>query len=116
MYAALVAVAFILLVCLWLYQQAFETDIGRIKGIPEAPGAVPFYGHLKALGNDHASQFQRWGKENDWEVMQARLGTQRVIVLNSYRAAQEWIVQNQSITIDRPLFWTFANVLSSTQG
>ena len=100
----------------WLYRQAYGTDIPKISGLPEAPGAVPFYGHLKALGDDHPTVFEEWGKQFNWPVMQARMGAKRVIVLNSYEAAQEWMVRNASATIDRPLFYTFANVVSTSQG
>ncbi|KAI1610581.1 phenylacetate 2-hydroxylase [Exophiala viscosa] len=100
----------------WLYRQAYGTDVPKIRGLPEAPGAVPFYGHLKALGDDHPTVFEKWGKQFNWPVMQARMGAKRVIVLNSYEAAQDWMVRNASATIDRPLFYTFANVVSTSQG
>ena len=31
------------------------TDIPKIKGIPEIPGALPITGHLLELGEDHAT-------------------------------------------------------------
>ncbi|KAH8892121.1 phenylacetate 2-hydroxylase [Thozetella sp. PMI_491] len=100
----------------YLFTQAFLTKIPPIKGIPEAPGAVPFFGHLKALGSDHASKFQQWGVKHNWQVLQARLGRRRVLVLNGFREAQEWIVKNATATIDRPLFYTFHKVVSTSQG
>lgn len=106
----------VIFACRWLYQQAFGTDIGKIAGIPEAAGAVPFYGHLKALGRDHASKLQQWATMNKWPVFQARLGNRRIIVLNTFEAAQDFIVRNASATIDRPLFHTFHSILSTTQG
>ncbi|KAL4875352.1 cytochrome P450 [Aspergillus karnatakaensis] len=99
-----------------LLNTAFCTDIPRLKEIPELPGAVPFYGHLKALGNDHASAFQDAYTKNNHEVVQAKLGTRRVLVLNSFDAAQEFMVKNASATIDRPLFYTFHGIVSATQG
>ncbi|KAH9884071.1 phenylacetate 2-hydroxylase [Xylariomycetidae sp. FL2044] len=105
-----------LIVVGYLYAQAFLTDIPRIKGIPEAPGSKPFYGHLEILGLDHPSKFEEWGIENNWPVLQARLGRRRIVVLNGFREAQEWIVKNATATIDRPLFYTFHNVLSKSQG
>ncbi|KAL2412759.1 Phenylacetate 2-hydroxylase [Exophiala dermatitidis] len=104
------------LVSRWLYQQAFGTDVAKIWGIPEPAGAVPVYGHLKALGSDHASKLQQWSRENNWPVFQARLGNRRIIVLNTFEAAQDFIVKNASATIDRPLFYTFHSILSKTQG
>lgn len=85
-------------------KQAFCTDIPFIKGIPEAPGAIPFYGHLKKLGNDHPTHFQNWALENQWPVFQAKLGNRRIVVLNTFAAAQEWMLKNASATVDRPFF------------
>ncbi|EXJ91444.1 hypothetical protein A1O1_04556 [Capronia coronata CBS 617.96] len=107
-----------LVLCLgwWIYRQAFCTDVPRIPGIPEAPGAVPFFGHLKVLGQDHASKLQEWAVKNEWPVFQARLGNRRILVLNTFSAAQDFMVKHASATIDRPLFHTFHSVLSTTQG
>ncbi|KAL5342332.1 cytochrome P450 [Aspergillus crustosus] len=99
-----------------LFNTAFCTDVPKLKGIPELPNAVPFYGHLKALGTDHASAFQEAYKKHNHEVVQAKLGTKRVLVLNSFEAAQEFIVKNASATIDRPLLYTFHGIVSATQG
>ncbi|EMR68162.1 putative cytochrome p450 protein [Eutypa lata UCREL1] len=95
---------------------AFLTDIAPIKGIPEAPGSVPFFGHLQVLGLDHPSKFEEWGTENNWPIVQARLGRRRVLVLNGFKEAHEWIVKNASATIDRPLFYTFHTIISKSQG
>lgn len=111
-----IVVAIVLLLLIWLYLQAFSIDVPQIVGIPEAPGAVPFYGHLKVLGRDHASQFMRWADEKNWPVFQARMGNRRVVVLNTFEAAEEWIVKNAFATVDRPLFYTFHKIVSSTQG
>lgn len=108
--------SFIGLFLYWLYKQALGTDIPFIKGIPEAPGAIPFYGHLKKLGNDHPTHFQNWALENQSPVFQAKLGNRRIIVLNTFAAAQEWMLKNACVTIDRPLFHTFHGILSTTQG
>lgn len=99
-----------------LYRQAYSTDIPYIPGLPEPSGAQPFYGHLKLLGDDHPSKFQEWSTQNRWPVIQAKFGTRRVVVLNTFQAAQEFIVKNATATIDRPIFWTFHKILSSTQG
>jgi phenylacetate 2-hydroxylase len=101
----------------WLFKVAYGTDLPRIKGIPEIPHAVPFYGHLKFLGSDHPSAFQEFYREdNKCDVVQAKLGNRRILVVNSYEAAQDFFVKNASATIDRPLFYTFHNVVSKTQG
>jgi phenylacetate 2-hydroxylase len=103
-------------IALYLYRQAFSTDIPFIRGIPEAPGAVPFFGHLKVLGDDQPTKFEEWAVRHDWPVIQAKFGTRRVLVLNTFEAARHFIVKNATATIDRPIFWTFHQVLSKTQG
>ncbi|KAL4945820.1 hypothetical protein BDV06DRAFT_229721 [Aspergillus oleicola] len=97
-------------------KSAFCTDIPRVKGIPELPNSIPFFGHLKALGSDHASAFETAYRAHGHEVVQAKLGNRRVLVLNSFAAAQEFMVKNASATIDRPLFYTFHGIVSKTQG
>ena len=37
------------------YHLSTKTDIPKIKGIPEIPGALPIVGHLLHLGDDHAT-------------------------------------------------------------
>jgi len=100
----------------WLYKLAYGTDIGFIKGIPEIPGSIPFYGDLKTLGGDHATAFEEFGVKNNWPVLQAKLGNRRILVVNSFDAAQEWMVKNATATISRPWFYTFHGLLSITQG
>lgn len=99
-----------------LYNVAYATDVPKIKGIPELPNARPFYGHLKALGDDHPTAFKDYYTKNNYEVVQAKLGNRRILVVNSYKAAQEFMVKNASATIDRPLFYTFHGIVSKTQG
>jgi phenylacetate 2-hydroxylase len=100
----------------WLYRLAYGTDIAKIQGIPEIPGSTPFYGHLKVLGNDHATAFEEIAAKNDWPVFQAKLGNRRIVVVNTFETAQEWMVKNSAATIDRPWFYTFHGLLSKTQG
>jgi phenylacetate 2-hydroxylase len=100
----------------WLYNIAYATDVPKVKGIPELPNAIPFYGHLKALGDDHPTAFQEYSTKNNYEVVQAKLGNRRILVVNSFKAAQEFMVKNASATIDRPLFYTFHGIVSKTQG
>ncbi|EKG22472.1 Cytochrome P450 [Macrophomina phaseolina MS6] len=100
----------------FIYVAAYGTDIPHIRGIPEPAGAVPFYGHIKALGDDHPSTLQEWSVKNGWPLLQAKLGNRRIIVLNTFEAAQHFIQKNASATIDRPIFWTFHKMVSNTQG
>ena len=95
-----------------LFKYAYGTDIPKIKGIPEPAGALPFYGHLKSLSIDHPSAFEKFKEP----VAQAKLGNRRILVINSFEAAQEIMVKHSAATIDRPLFHTFHSVVSKTQG
>lgn len=106
----------ILLLAYFLYNAAYGTDIPHIRGIPEPSGAVPFYGHIKAMGDDHPSALENWSVRNAWPLLQAKLGNRRIIVLNTFEAAQHFIQKNASATIDRPIFWTFHKMVSNTQG
>ncbi|KAJ9150922.1 Amino acid permease [Pleurostoma richardsiae] len=104
---AIVAAAF-------LYLRFFYVDIGSIQGIPEVPGASLLHGHIYQLGNDHSTTLQQWAKQYEWPIFQIRLGNRRVVVLNGFDVARDWIVANQAHTIDRPLFYTFHGVVSKT--
>ncbi|OJD29614.1 cytochrome p450 [Diplodia corticola] len=112
--------AFVVLLPLGLYalytHLAFSTNTPYIRGLPEPPGAVPFFGHLPLLGGDHPTRFQKWSVENGWAVLQARLGRRRVVVLNTFAAAEWFMKKNAAATIDRPVFETFHGVVSGSQG
>jgi phenylacetate 2-hydroxylase len=112
--AALFAVAIIILTL--LYVQFFYVDIPIIAGISEIPGGDILAGHLYKLGEDHATTAEAWAQKYDWPVFQLRMGYRRAIMINSFEAAREWFVKNQSSTLDRPLFYTYHKVVSSTSG
>ncbi|KXT18666.1 hypothetical protein AC579_2666 [Pseudocercospora musae] len=97
-----------------IYLKYLYTDFASIDGIPEPPGASSIYGHLPLLGKDHATTAEHWARENSWPVLQVRLGCKRVVFLNGFQAARDWLVTNQAATIDRPLFYTFHKVVSKT--
>ncbi|KAF4345076.1 phenylacetate 2-hydroxylase [Fusarium beomiforme] len=97
-----------------LYKFANYTDQPKIKGIPEIPG-VPIFGNLIQLGTDHARVAQKWAKKYG-PVFQTRLGTKRVIYVNSYEAVKHFWITHQSALISRPMFHTFHSVVSSSQG
>ncbi|KAJ4370424.1 hypothetical protein N0V83_004942 [Neocucurbitaria cava] len=109
------AVGFIALVVL-LFLWASSTDIGHIKGIPEIPGAVPIFGHLLKLGEDHASSCEKWWRQYKQPVFQIKLGNTRAVVFNSFEACRDILVKHQNAVIDRPKLYTFHGVISSTQG
>ncbi|KAL2817952.1 cytochrome P450 [Aspergillus cavernicola] len=99
-----------------LYNVMFATDIPHIKGIPEIPGAVPVFGHLLKLGEDHASSCEKWWRQYKYSVFQIKLGNTRAVVVNSFDDCKKMLLGNQNAVIDRPKLYTFHGVISSTQG
>lgn len=101
---------------LGIYVSFFYVDIRKIRGIPEIPGGEILAGHLYQLGSDHATTAEKWSAKYGWPVFQLRMGYRRAVVINSFEAAREWLVKNQSATVDRPWFYTFHGVVSATSG
>ncbi|KAI1773859.1 cytochrome P450 [Hypoxylon cercidicola] len=110
------AVVAIALLTIFMYQVMFATDIPHIKGIPEIPGAVPIFGHLLKLGEDHATVCEKWWRQYNHSVYQIALGNTRAVVVNSFDDCKKMLLGNQSAVIDRPKLYTFHGVISSTQG
>ncbi|OAQ77986.1 phenylacetate 2-hydroxylase [Purpureocillium lilacinum] len=111
----LVAVAVVLLTYT-LYNVLFATDIPHIKGLPEIPGAIPLFGHLLKLGEDHASTCEKWWRQYGYSSFQIKLGNTRAVVVNSFDDCKKMLLGNQNAVIDRPKLYTFHGVISSTQG
>jgi hypothetical protein len=99
-----------------VYLFFFYVDIRKIDGIPEIPAGELLAGHLYQLGSDHATTAENWSAKYDWPVFQLRMGYRRAVIINSFEAAREWLVKNQSATVDRPWFYTFHGVVSATSG
>ncbi|KGO45743.1 Cytochrome P450 [Penicillium expansum] len=99
-----------------LYTVMYATDIPHIKGIPEIPGAVPMFGHLLKLGEDHATVCEKWWRQYNQSVFQIKLGNTRAVVVNSFDDCKKMLLGNQNAVIDRPKLYTFHGVISSTQG
>lgn len=76
----------------------------------------PITGHLLELGDDHASLCEGWWRKYNYPIFQIRLGNTRAVVVNSFTAAQQMLIGNQSAVIDRPTLHTFHGVISSTKG
>ncbi|KAL2833335.1 cytochrome P450 [Aspergillus cavernicola] len=112
--ATLALIALLTTLLLAVYISFFYTDIPKIEGIPEIPGGELLAGHLYELGNDHATTAENWAATYGWPVFQLRMGYRRAVILNSFEAAREWLVKNQSATIDRPWLWTFHGIVSKT--
>lgn len=91
-------------------------DIPKIQGFPEIPGGELLAGHLYQLGRDHATTAETWARKYGWPAFQLRMGRRRAIMLNSFHSAHEFLVKNQSATLDRPWFYTFHGVVSKTSG
>ncbi|EPE04117.1 phenylacetate 2-hydroxylase [Ophiostoma piceae UAMH 11346] len=99
-----------------LYNALYVTDIPHIKGMPEIPGAVPIFGHLLKLGEDHATTCEKWWRQYGHSVFQIKLGNTRAVVVNSFDDCKKMLLGNQNAVIDRPKLYTFHGVISSTQG
>lgn len=94
----------------------YATDIPYIKGLPEVPGAVPFFGHLLKLGDDHATVCEKWWRQYGHSVFQIKLGNTRAVVVNSFDDCKRMLLGHQNAVIDRPKLYTFHGLISSTQG
>ncbi|KYG45555.1 hypothetical protein M433DRAFT_143849 [Acidomyces richmondensis BFW] len=94
-------------------QLSTSTDIPKIKGIPEIPGARSIVGHLLKPGDDHASVCEDCFKTS---IFQIRLGNTRAVVVNSFEDCRRMLIGHQFAVIDRPKLYTFHGVISSTQG
>ncbi|KAK2810453.1 hypothetical protein FQN50_002942 [Emmonsiellopsis sp. PD_5] len=99
-----------------VYWSTMVTDIPLIKGIPEIPGALPVFGHLLKLGDDHASVCESWWKKYGNSVYQIKLGNTRAVVVNSFEDCRKMLLGHQNALIDRPTLYTFHGIISSTQG
>lgn len=107
----------IIIACIsYVYVRFYYVDFGSVRGIPEVPGGSWLHGHLHMLGKDHATAAEKWSKEHQMPIFQMRLGNRRAIVLNTFEAARDWIVLNQSATVDRPWLYTFHGIISKTSG
>lgn len=107
---------FALCLAFFIYIRFFYVDFPAIPHIPEIPGAHPLHGHLYLLGRDHATTAEQWAHQFGWPLYQIRLGYRRVILINGFETAREWLVTRQSCTIDRPLLYTFHGIVSKTSG
>ncbi|KIX94347.1 uncharacterized protein Z520_10057 [Fonsecaea multimorphosa CBS 102226] len=91
-----------------------QTDIPKIKNLPEIPG-VPLFGNLLQLGNSHARSCQKLAAKYG-PVFQTRLGNRRFIYVNTFEAVKDlWVGHHQAL-ISRPTTWTFHSVVSTSQG
>ncbi|KAI9739059.1 MAG: hypothetical protein M1834_007271 [Cirrosporium novae-zelandiae] len=101
-------------IAVFVYLRWFYVDFAKVEGIPEIPGGGLVSGHLYMLGENHAATAEKWSEEHNWPIYQLRMGNRRAIMLNSFDVAKEWIITNQTGTIDRPWMYTFHGVVSST--
>lgn len=87
------------------------TDIPRIEGIPEIPGAKPFIGHLHlhggASGFTDARFWTIWGEKLNSELLQVRFGNKRVVIANSFNMVRELFVGHANQTSGRPRQYIF---------
>ncbi|KAL4985273.1 cytochrome P450 [Aspergillus falconensis] len=99
-----------------LHKYTLATDIPHIRDLPEIPGAVPIFGHLLKLGEDHATVCEKWWRQYGHSDFQIKLGNTRAVVVNSFDDCRKMLLGHQNALIDRPKLYTFHGVISSTQG
>ncbi|KAH8645915.1 cytochrome P450 [Tricladium varicosporioides] len=89
-----------------LYQQARQTQVPRIAFLPEAPGGLPFIGHLAPLGGreneNDCTVFKRWSKAVSSPVFQIRLGNQRTVIANTFQSIKDLWVGHSNDLISKP--------------
>lgn len=100
-------------------QAAFATDIPKVKGIPELPGARPFIGHLHLHGgvsgvNDGVF-WSRWGARLGSELLQVRFGNKRVVIANTFQTVRELFVTNARQTSGRPNQYIFKHFVGKSK-
>ena len=86
----------------------------RVSGI-SGPMGLPVVGNLHQLklAWDPAERLREWGKEYG-SVYQIMIGNEPVVVFNSIDAAKDVFIGQGGALVDRPQFYTFHKVLSTT--
>ncbi|GME79539.1 unnamed protein product [Ambrosiozyma monospora] len=100
----------------WFYTYTIEPTTTPVKGLPQLPGSIAIWGNLKQLGSDHPTALQQLSLKYKFPVFQCLFGIQRIVFVNSFDSAMEWFIKNQTALIDRPLFYTFHKLVSTSQG
>lgn len=114
--SGMLLLAICVLVAVWLYNFTIKPSQPKIEGLPEIKSGSPLFGIITTLGKDHPTTLQRLALENKTPIFQCLMGTQRIVFVNSYDAANDWFIKNQTALIDRPLFYTFHKLVSTSQG
>lgn len=86
----------------------------KIKGLPLVRG-YPIVGNLFQVLSNPAQQYTKWA-EAYGDVYQIRLGTQMVVVANSYESVRDLWIRRRDANNSRPVLHTFHKVVSKTQG
>lgn len=71
----IIVISILVLLCRYLNQ----TDVPKIKGLPEVPG-VPIFGDLIQLGSNHAKVTAKWAQKYG-PVFQVRMGNKVSVLL-----------------------------------
>lgn len=85
------------------------------------PGALhiptfPIVGHAFLLQNNPARLFMEWSEKYSRSCFVVRLGTTPVLVVNSHRLVSELWLGHSQATGSRPVFHTFHDIVSASQG
>ncbi|KAH8895566.1 cytochrome P450, partial [Thozetella sp. PMI_491] len=84
----------------------FRTNFPKIAGIPEVASPLPFVGHLHLIGGpasqNDATVYTSWGKQLDSDLIQARFGNQRTVIVTKFHSIKKLWVDRAKDLIDRP--------------
>jgi phenylacetate 2-hydroxylase len=102
-------------------QYSTWTNVPKIKGIPEIPGALPFVGHLHLLGGtsgrNDVTVWSSWVKKYGWNMFQLRMGNERVVVVNDFMTVKElWAGSSSTTLISRPTSYTMETIIGVQLG
>ncbi|KAF2098444.1 cytochrome P450 [Rhizodiscina lignyota] len=110
----------LLIVSAIIFHYAYSTDIPKIAGIPEIPGARPFLGHLHlhagASGKNDGAFWAVWSKRLGSDLLQVRWGNRRVVIANSFDSVKELFVTNAAATSARPRQYIFEKYVGYDMG
>ncbi|KAK6459402.1 cytochrome P450 [Scheffersomyces xylosifermentans] len=90
-------------------------NLQPIKGVFQIPG-YPVVGNLFQVLNNPAQVYMNWTDKYKTPVFQVRLGTKRVVVVNSFEDVTSLWIKNSCANNSRPVSYTFHEIVSRTRG
>lgn len=79
--------------------------------MPPGPPAEPLLGHIHVVPASKASlSYMKWSKEYQSDILSFNMLSQRLVVLNSVRAAKDLLAIRSAIYSDRPQFTVYESM------